>query len=60
MLRGGTCKRVRKLLLKGVYSVEVSGSGGEKLLWEVVDDNVVHNLKDNDDILLQGFYFKFV
>ena len=32
------------------YSVEVSGSDGKKVLWEVVDDHVVEEGKEHDDI----------
>ena len=35
----------RKFLIKGGYSVEVSGSYGKKVLWGVVDDRVVEDGK---------------
>ena len=38
------------LLLNGGYSVEVSGSYRKKLHWEVIDDHVVEEPKDNYDI----------
>ena len=34
-----------KALVKGGYSVEVSGSDGNKVLWEVINDNVVEEGK---------------
>ena len=38
------------MLIKGGYYVEVSGSDGNKVLWEVVDDYVVEEGKENDEI----------
>ena len=31
----------KKVLIKCGYYVEVSGSDGKKVLWEVLDDNVI-------------------
>ena len=41
-------------LIKGGYSVEVSGSEGEKVLWGVVDDHVVEEEKNNYEIGIRG------
>ena len=35
----------KKALIKGGYSMEVSGSDGKTIIWEVVDDNVVQEGK---------------
>ena len=35
----------KKMLNKGGYSVEVSGSDGKKVIWEVVDDHVIEEGK---------------
>ena len=37
--------------------MEVSGSDGKKDIWEVVDDHVVEDVKELDEIGLQGFGF---
>ena len=42
MLRGGLSTLTIKELIKGGYYVEVSGSDGNKFLWEVVDNHVFH------------------
>ena len=39
--------------------MEVSGSDGKKVLWEVVYDHVVEEPKYDDEIVLQGFNFYF-
>ena len=40
--------------------MEVSGSDGKKVLWEVVDDHVVEEGKEHDDIGLWGFDFNLI
>ena len=35
--------------------MEVSGSDGKKVIWEVIDDNVVEDPNKNDEIGLRGF-----
>ena len=47
------------MLIKGGYSVEVSGSDRKKVLWEVVDDHVVGEGKEYDEMGLCGFGFNF-
>ena len=42
----------KKALIKGGYCVELSGSDGNKFLWEVVDNYVVY-------IGIRGFNFNF-
>ena len=37
--------------------MEVVGSDGKKVLWNVVDDNFVEEKNDNDEIGLEGFDF---
>ena len=37
--------------------MEVSGSDGKNVIWEVVDNNIVEEGKEHDDIGLCGFYF---
>ena len=49
-----------KALIKGGYSVEVSGSDGNKVLWGVVDAHVVEEGKEHDEIGLRGFDFNFL
>ena len=46
-------------LIKGSYYVEVSGSAGKKVLWEVVDEHVVEEPNENSEIGLRGFGFNF-
>ena len=46
-------------LIKGIYSVEVSGSDGKKVIWEVVEDHVLDKGKDHDEILLRINYFLY-
>ena len=38
--------------------MEVVGSNGNNILWEVVDNHVVEEVNDHDEIGLQGFGFK--
>ena len=40
--------------------MEVSGSDGKKVLWEVVDDHFVEEIKKHDEIVLRGFDFIFL
>ena len=47
----------KQSLMKGGYSVEVSGSGGREVIWEVVDNHVVKYPKGNNEIGLRVFYF---
>ena len=47
-------------LIDGGYYVEVSGSEGGNVIWEVVKNNVVEVSKKNDEIGLRGFYFYFL
>ena len=35
--------------------MEVVGSDGKKVIWNVVDDNFVEEKNDNDEIGLEGF-----
>ena len=49
----------KEALIKGGCSVEVSGSDGYKVLWEVVDDHVVEEGNNHDDIGLRGGLFRF-
>ena len=37
-------------LIKYGYSVEVSGSGETEVVWEVIEDHVVKETKENDEI----------
>ena len=46
-------------LIRGGYSAELSGSDGKKVLWGVVDDHVVEEIKEHDQIGLKGFLFYF-
>ena len=41
-------------LITGDYFVEVSGSDGEKVIWEVVDNHVVEEGNNHYEIGLQG------
>ena len=47
-------------LIKGEYFVEVSGSDGERVIWEVVDDHVVEEGKNHDEIGLRGIDLIFL
>ena len=42
------------------YMVEVVGSEGKKVLWEVVDNHVIEDPKNNDDMGLRVFDFNFI
>ena len=44
-------------ILKGGYSLEVVGHDKKKVLWEVVDDNIVEDPTDHEEIWLRGFDF---
>ena len=46
-------------LIKGVYGVEVSYYDGKNMVWEVIEDKIVKNTKDNSDIVLWGVDFDF-
>ena len=39
--------------------MEVSGSGETEVVWEVIEDHVVKETKENDEIGLWGFGFNF-
>ena len=39
--------------------MEVSGSDVKKVIWEVVDDNGLEEVKDHDKIGIWGFDFNF-
>ena len=43
-------------LIKVGYYVELSGSYGKKILWEVLDNSVVEEVKDYDKIGPQVFF----
>ena len=47
----------REKLVKGGYLVEVFGHDKKKVLWEVVNDNVVEEPTDHEEIGLRGFDF---
>ena len=47
----------KKELIKGGYSMEVSGSDEKKVLWELVNDHVVEEGKEHDDIGRRGVWF---
>ena len=50
----------KEALIKVGFYVEFFGSGRNKVIWEVVDDNVVEEGKYRDDIGIQGFDFYFL
>ena len=37
----------KKALINGGYSVELSGSNGKKVIWEVVHDNFVEKVNEH-------------
>ena len=49
----------KEALIKGGCSVEVSVSNGKKFLWIVVDYCGLDEVRDSDEIGLQGFCFNF-
>ena len=55
VLIGGMSTLITKLLIKGGYSVDVSGSDENTVLREVVDNHVFRETKDNDKIGLNQF-----
>ena len=55
--RWGLYVNNKEQLVKGKYSVEFVGHDKNKVLWEVVDENVVEEPSDHEDIGLQGFNF---
>ena len=54
--RWGVYMNNKRLLIKGRYSMEVSGSDGKKVVWEVVDNHVVRDPKVNDKIGLRVLF----
>ena len=42
-------------LIQGGYLVEIVGSDGKKVLWEVVDNHVIEEETDHDEIGVRGF-----
>ena len=58
--RCGIYVNEKEKLVKGGHLVLVVGHDKKKVLWEVVDDNVVEEPTDNDEIGLQGFDFNFL
>ena len=56
----GCLHKQEKVIIKARYYVEVSDYDGKKFLWEVVDDYVVEEGKENYDIGLRGFYVNFL
>ena len=55
----GCLHEQEKISKKGGYSVEVLGSYGNKVVWEVIEDHVFEDPKENDDIGIRGFDFNF-
>ena len=49
----------KKSIIKDGYSVGVSCSNGEKVLWKVVDNHVVEEVKEPDEVVQWGFGFNF-
>ena len=47
----------RKIIIKGGYLVEVDGHDRNKVIWEVLDDNVLEEATYHDEIVLWGFDF---
>ena len=44
--------KYKQSLIKVGYSVEVSNIDEKKVLWEVIEDHVVEEGKENDEIVL--------
>ena len=38
------------MLVKGGYSVEVADNYGKKVIWEVIDENVVEEVVEHEDV----------
>ena len=51
--------RGKRSFIKGSYSMDVSGSHRNKVVWEAIEDHVANKPKDNDDIGLRRFNFNF-
>ena len=51
---------LEEIFIKGGYYVEMSGYYGNKVIWGVLDDNVVEEGKEHDEIGLRGFDFNFM
>ena len=49
--------KYKQSLIKVGYSVEVSNIDEKKVLWEVIEDHIVEEGKENDEIVLQGSDF---
>ena len=43
----GCIFKVKFTLIKGVYYVEVSDSDGKRVIWEVVEDDVVNDPREH-------------
>ena len=56
----GCIRENKEKIIKGGYLVEVVGSDGNNVLWEVVDNHVVEEKNDHDDIGPRGFDFNFI
>ena len=50
----------KEKLVKGGYLVEFVGNDKNKVLWEVVNDNVVEEPTDHEEIGLRGFDFNYL
>ena len=47
-------------MIKGVYYMEVSGSDGKKIVWEMVEYHFINDSKYNSDIVILGFKFIYL
>ena len=55
--RWGVYMREKLSLVKGGYSMEVSCSDGKKVVWEVIENPIFKEPKENSEIGLRGFDF---
>ena len=56
----GCIRENKEKIIKGGYLVEVVGSDGNNVLWEVADNHVVEEKNDHDDIGPRGFDFNLL
>ena len=50
----------KPFMIKGVYYMEVSGSDGKKIVWEIVEYHFINDSKYNSDIVILGFKFIYL
>ena len=50
----------KKAIIKSGYYVELAGSDGNKVIWELIDNHDVEEAKKNEYIRIRGFDFNLL